>query len=58
MDLPLTGAWGLALRSVDLGVADGTTDEAARVQAMRAFGIAGLSKQELATLIKMARGLR
>ncbi|HBP16939.1 MAG TPA: hypothetical protein DEA08_03965, partial [Planctomycetes bacterium] len=56
-DLPLSGAWGQALRSADLGVADGTTDDAGRIEAIRAFGIHQLDPGTLRRLIERAKQL-
>ena len=55
--LNLRGPWGTALRTVDLGVADGTTDDAGRVSAIQKFGIHELSPAVLRDLIDRARSL-
>lgn len=55
--LDMSGPWGQALRSADLGVADGTTDDAGRVAAIRKFGIHELSPDALRALIDRARQL-
>jgi hypothetical protein len=53
--LDTQGAWGRAFRSADLGVADGTTDEATRVAALKRFGLGGRTKAELKQLIAKIR---
>jgi hypothetical protein len=55
VSLNLNTAWGRAYRSADLGVADGTADDAGRLAAMRTYGIGTLSKKDLGALIRAAR---
>ena len=56
-ELDLSGAWGSALREADLGVADGTTDDAARVAAMKRCGMGSLDLAKLKALIARASKL-
>jgi len=53
----MRGPWGQALRTADLGVADGTTDDAGRVAGILKFGLHELSPEALRALVDRARQL-